>query len=83
MMKFQIGLNILQVKKSGFTNIINHNFAGIGINLYNSLPIEKILTLHNVITLIKSDVIENKIHYYYNILLKKGTCKYKSITQYF
>ena len=75
MMKFLKGLNILQVKKTGFTNIINHNFAGIGINLYNLLPIEK--------TLIKSVVIEKKIHYYYNILLKKGTCKDKSITQCF
>ena len=43
MMKFLIGLNILQLKKSGFTNIINCNFAGIGINLHNSLPIEKII----------------------------------------
>ena len=36
-----------------------------------SLPIEKILTFHNVIILIKSVVIKNKNDYYYNIFLEK------------
>ena len=39
--------------KSGITNSVNHNFARIRIELYNSLPTEKILTFHNVIILIK------------------------------
>ena len=39
--------------KSGITDSINHNFAKIRIDLYNSLPTEKILTFHNVIILIK------------------------------
>ena len=40
-MKFVIGLNILYVKKGGITGSINHNFARIRIESYNSLPIEK------------------------------------------
>ena len=39
--------------KSGITDSVNHNFARIRIELYNSLPTEKILTFHNVIILIK------------------------------
>ena len=31
-------------KKGGITDSINHNFEKIRINLYHSLPIEKILT---------------------------------------
>ena len=38
-------------QKSGITNSINHNFGKIGIDSYNSLPIKKILTFYNVITL--------------------------------
>ena len=34
-------------QKSGITDSINHNFARIIIDSYNSLPIEKILTFHN------------------------------------
>ena len=40
-------------KKSGITNIINHDFAGIRIDPNNSLPIEEVLTFNNVIILIK------------------------------
>ena len=36
-------------KKTGITNSINYNFGRIKIDSYNSLPIEKILTFHNVI----------------------------------
>ena len=52
---------------------INHNFARIRINSYNSLPIEKTLIFHNVIIIIKSVVNENKNNYYYNIFLEKGS----------
>ena len=43
-------------KKSGIADSINHNFAIIRIDSYDSLPIEKILTFHIVIILIKSVV---------------------------
>ena len=53
--------------KSGITDSINHNFGKIRIDSYNSLPIEKILTFHNVIILIKSVINKNKNHCYYSI----------------
>ena len=39
-------------KKSCITDTINQNFSRIRIDLYNSKPIEKILTFHNVRILI-------------------------------
>ena len=57
---------------SGITDSINHNFGKISIDSYNSLLIEKILTFHNVIIVIKSIVNKNKNEYYYNMFLEKG-----------
>ena len=57
-------------KNSGITDSINHNFARISIDSYNSLPIEKILTSH-VTILIKSVVNENKNNCNYNVFLEK------------
>ena len=65
MIKFVIGLNILQAKKNGITDCANHNFTIIRIDSYDFLPIEKILTFPNVIILIKSVVNRNKNEYYY------------------
>ena len=70
-------------EKSSITNSINHNFARIRVDSYNSLPIEKILTFHNVITLIKPVVNYNENNYYYNIFLEKDLYKGKSNSQYF
>ena len=39
--------------KSGITYNVSHYFAKIKVDSYDSLLIEKILTLHNVIILIK------------------------------
>ena len=69
--------------KSGITDSINLNFGKIRINSYNSLPIEKILTFHIVIILIKSVVNKNKNNYYYNIFLEEDSYKGKSDGQYF
>ena len=41
-------------QKSGITYVFSHNYARIKIYSYSSLPLEKRLTLHNVIILIKS-----------------------------
>ena len=70
-------------KKSGITNSINHNFGRIKIDSYDSLPIEKILTFHNVIILIKPVVNKNQNKNYYNIFLEKRLYKYKSNKRYF
>ena len=65
-------------KKSGITDIIYHNFARIRIDSYNSLSIEKTLTFHNVVLLIKSVV-----NCYYNVFLEKGSYEDKSNTYLF
>ena len=44
---------------------LDRNFARIRIDSYSSLPIEKVLTFHNLIILIKSVVNEQKINHYY------------------
>ena len=69
--------------KNGVADNVNHNFASIRINSYNSFPIEKILAFLNVIILIKSVVSKNKNNYYDNILLEKGSYKDKTNTEYF
>ena len=71
-MQFMMRLDILQVKKSGITYSISHNFARIKIDSYNSLPIEKTLIFYNVMILIKSVVNKSKNNYYYNMLLEKS-----------
>ena len=73
---------LISAEKSGVTDSINHNFGEIRIDSYNSLPIEKILTFHNVIILVKSVVNKSKNNHYYNIFLEKGSYKDKSDTQY-
>ena len=70
-------------EKHGITDCINHKFARIRIDLFDSLPIEKILTFYNVIIFTKSVVNKNKNEYYYNIFLGKGSCKDKFNTEYF
>ena len=72
--------NYLKGEKSNYKYGLNHNFARIRINSYDSLPIEKIFTFHNVIILIKSVVKKNKNNYYCNTLLEKGLYDNKSNT---
>ena len=57
--------------KSGITYIISHNYAIIKVDSYHSLPLEKTITLHNVIILVKSVWNKDKNNYYYNIFKKK------------
>ena len=57
--------------KSGITYVTSHNHARIIVDLYNSLPLEKTVTLHNVIILIKSVVNKNQNNYFYYIFLEK------------
>ena len=43
-------------ERRGITDSVNHSFGKIRIDSYNSLPIEKILTFHDIIIVIKSVV---------------------------
>ena len=78
--KLVIRLKYLISAKSGITDSINHKFARIRIDSYNSLPIEKILTFHNVTMLFKSVVNKNKSESNYNLFLEKDSYKDKSNT---
>ena len=49
------------------TDSINHNFARIRNDSYNSVAVEKTLTFYNVIILIKSKKIYVKINLIQNI----------------
>ena len=57
-------------QKIGTTYAFSHIYAKIKIDSFNSLHIEKTLTLHNVIMLIKPVFNKEENHYYYNIFLK-------------
>ena len=76
-------IRYLICEKSCITDSINHNFARIRIDSYNSLLIEKAMIFHNVITVIKSVVDKYENNYYYNIFLEKGSNKDTPNTQYF
>ena len=65
------------------TDSINHNFARSRIDSYDSLPIEKILTFHNVIMLIKSAVNKSKNEYYIIYFYKKVCIKINPIQNIF
>ena len=54
-------------EKSGIADSSNHNFARIRIGSCKFLPIENILTFHNLILIIKSVANKNNNEYYYNI----------------
>ena len=69
-------------KKGGITDSINHNFPRIRTDSYDLLSIEKILSFHEVITLIKSVINKNKNEYCCNIFLEKSLYEDKSNTEY-
>ena len=66
MMKLIIGLDILYVKKVALQIVLFIIFQKSKLT-DNFLPIEKLLTFHNFIILIKSVVNKNKNEYYYII----------------
>ena len=57
--------------KSGITIIFYQYYSKIKVDSYDPLHIEKLLTLYNVIILIKSILNEDQNHYNYSILVEK------------
>ena len=55
------GVRYLISDKSGVTYSINHNFARVKIDSYNSLPKKKTVTFHNIMILIKLFLIRIKV----------------------
>ena len=74
MISFTI-VRYLKTLKNSITYVISHNYARIKIDSHDTLPLEKILTLHTLIRLIKSVFSKDQNNYYYNIFLQK--CSYK------
>ena len=62
--------------KSGITYIFSHYFSKAKVDFYGFLPIEKILTLHDVIIHIKS-VLNKDINHYYCKIFKKSARQLK------
>ena len=60
---------------NGIIYIFSHYHRKIKVDSYDSLPMEKTLTLHSVIILIKPVLNKEKNHYYYKIFLEK--CSYQ------
>ena len=58
--------------KSDITYTVSHNYATIKVDSCVSLPLEKIMTFHNVIILINSVLKKYKNSCYYNIFLEKA-----------
>ena len=56
--------------KSSIAYVISHYYAKIKVDSYNSLPLEKTLTFHIIIILIKS-VFNKDENYHYNIFLER------------
>ena len=67
---YNIIRNLIGVK-SGITYVISQNYAKIKVDSYYSLPLEKTMTFHNVIVLIKLAFNKDKYDYYYDIFLEK------------
>ena len=61
--------------KYSITYIFSHYVEKIKVNSYDSLTIEKNLTFHNVIILLKPVLNKGKNDYYYEIFLEK--CSYQ------
>ena len=52
--------------------IVSHIHAKIKLDSYDSLPLEKTVTFHDIIILTKSIFNKAKNNYYYNIFLVKA-----------
>ena len=71
MMLFIKGLHILLPKRSSLIYVFSHNYKKVKIDSYHSLSLEKTLTLHNDIKLIKSVLNEDQNHHCYNISIER------------
>ena len=63
-------IRYLVSQKSGIVYFISHNFARIKVGSYDSLPLEKTMTLHNIIIHIKSVFNKDQNHCYSNTFLE-------------
>ena len=62
--------------KNGITHVFFCYYAKIKVDSYNSVPLEKTLTLHNVIIHITSFLNKDQNHYFYKIFSEKFSCQF-------
>ena len=67
------------IRRSRITYVFSHYYTKIKVDFYDSLAIEKGMTLHNVIILIKSVLNKDQNHYHYRIFSEK--CLYRLATK--
>ena len=79
----ECGFTLKRVRDMTRTYSINHNFARIRIDSYNSLSIEKTLNFYNGIIQLHQLLLRMKIAVTIICFYKKGLYKHKSKTQYF
>ena len=65
-------IRYLIMLKSNISDVVSHKYTEIKINSIDDLSLEKAITMHNVIMLIKSVFYQNHDHYYYKVFLEKG-----------
>ena len=68
-------IRYLPSQEKDITYVSSHNYVKISVYSCDSLPLEKTLTLHNVLILIKSILNKDQNHYYYNTFSEK--CSYQ------
>ena len=61
--------------KSGLPYTISHNYVKSKVDSYDFLPLEKAITFHNVLILIKSVFNKDKNDWNYYIFVEKASCK--------
>ena len=59
-----IKIRYLRGRKSGITYVFSHNYAKVEVDSYDSLPLEKTLTFHDVVILIKSVFNKDQNNYF-------------------
>ena len=75
MMVFTTEIDILYIRIEVSHIFFSHYFAKIKVDSYDCLPIEKRLTLYDIIIHIKSVLNKDKNYYHYRIFLEK--CSYQ------
>ena len=70
-------IRYLTSQEKGIACVSSHNYLKINVYSWDSLPLEKKLTLHNVLILIKSILNKDQNHYYYNTFSEK--CSYQKL----
>ena len=61
--------------KSNISYVFSHNYAKIKVDSDGDLPLERTITMYNVVILIKSVFNKNHNCYYYKLFLGKCSCK--------